>query len=166
MAKSLANPFDEYLGSQAETTVSMFQHFFSEFDSHCLMRKPEKAKLRKDFECALLYYVESGLPPELALSRLDVKHLGGFYARPPILWFPLDDAAKIYPLSMEHGKMSVFRLSVYLKKDVVPELLQMALNFVITGRRPLAGASAKISHQIVCLQRLFAHGKQNVIFKI
>ena len=62
---------------------------------------------------------------------LDPKNLGGFYARPSAKWFALDDAAKIYPFSMEHGKMSVFRLAVYLKTEIVPELLQMALNFSI-----------------------------------
>ena len=32
---------------------------------------------------------------------------------------------------MAHGNMSVFRLSVYLYEEVVPELLQMALTFTI-----------------------------------
>ena len=66
-----------------------------------------------------------------ALELLDPVNLGGFYARPAALWFPLDDAAKIYPLSMKPGSMSVFRLSVYLREPVAPELLQMALDFTI-----------------------------------
>ena len=32
---------------------------------------------------------------------------------------------------MAHDRMAIFRLSVYLKKEVVPEILQMALNFTI-----------------------------------
>lgn len=131
MAKFFVSPFDEHLENQSEATTFLFRQFFSEFDAHCFMRKSEKARLREDFERAFLYYSNSGVTPEHALKRLDIKHLGGFYARPPALWFPLDDAAKIYPLSMEHGKMSVFRLSVYLKENIVPELLQMALNFAI-----------------------------------
>jgi hypothetical protein len=44
----------------------------------------------------------------------------------------LDDAAKIYPLSMKRNQMAVFRLSVYLRDNVVPDLLQIALTFTIT----------------------------------
>ena len=87
--------------------------------------------MREDIERAFLYYAKIGLDLDQALALLDTKFLGGFYARPPVLWFPLDDAAKIYPLSMERGRMAVFRLSVTLKEKVVPELLQMALTFTM-----------------------------------
>ncbi len=105
--------------------------FFSEFDSHCRLEKREKKRLLQDFQRAIIYYLAEDLPLQEALSRLDVKYLGGFYARPSAAWFPLDDAAKIYPISMDQGRMVVFRLSVNLKQAVVPELLQMALNFTI-----------------------------------
>ena len=68
---------------------------------------------------------------EEALTRLNPERLGGFYAWPATLWFRLDDAAKIYPLSMKHGQMSVFRLAAVLKEPVKPELLQIALHFTI-----------------------------------
>ena len=69
---------------------------FSEVCRECL-------KIRKDFENALLYYSSAGLSLDDALDRLSVSNLGGFYARPPVLWYKLDDAAKIFPLSMRHG---------------------------------------------------------------
>lgn len=131
MAKILTDPFIEYAETLTEDGRKRLDRFFKQFNSHCLLSRPEKRKLRGDFEKAILYYVQAGLPLEDALERLNPSHLGGFYARPPILWFPLDDAAKIYPLSMEHGRMTLFRLSVYLKAPVVPELLQMALDFTI-----------------------------------
>lgn len=101
------------------------------FDEHCLLNKETENKLREDFKNAILYYNRNNVSLEESLKYLDVRNLGGFYARPPALWFPLDDAAKIYPLSMAHDRMAIFRLSVYLKKEVVPEILQMALNFTI-----------------------------------
>jgi len=125
------DPFSEYKETLSAEDLKELKDFFAEFDTHCLVRGKEKKKLKTDFEKAILYYTASGISQSKALTLLDIKNLGGFYARPPILWFPLDDAAKIYPLSMEHGRMSVFRLSVYLKNQVVPELLQMALNFTI-----------------------------------
>ena len=131
MKKKMKGLPEEYTERLSEEEQGLLRDFFDDFDLHCRLGKREKAALREDFERALLYYDGVGLPFGEALERLDPVHLGGFYARPPMLWFPLDDAAKIYPLSMKHGRMSVFRLAVYLKEDVVPELLQMALNFTI-----------------------------------
>ena len=123
--KKDADLFAAYLERLTEEQAEKLREFFIEFHTHCLMESSEKKKLQEDFEKALLYYDAAKVPLQRALELLDIKYLGGFYARPSVLWFPLDDAAKIYPLSMQPGKMSVFRLSVYLKKDVVPELLQM-----------------------------------------
>ena len=123
--------FTEYRISLPEEEAVLLNDFFSEFEQHCLLAKPEKEKMRSDFEKAILYYSEQNVPLREALALLDIASLGGFYARPPIMWFSLDDAAKIYPLSMKHGLMAVFRLSAYLKQPVVPELLQMALTFTI-----------------------------------
>ena len=131
MKKNLSNPFDEYVKTLDEQDAERLKAFWKEFNAHCLLKEKEKKKLRLDYETALLYYDKNGVPFTRALTLLDTKNLGGFYARPALLWFPLDDAAKIYPLSMEHGRMSVFRLSVYLKTEIAPELLQMALNFTI-----------------------------------
>ena len=131
MKKAPINPFDEYMSRQPNRNVQMLNEFFADFDMRCLLRKSEKKMLRKDFENALMYYENAGVTLKKALELIDAKYLGGFYARPSVLWFALDDAAKVYPFSMEHGRMSVFRLSVSLKENIVPELLQMALNFTI-----------------------------------
>ncbi len=131
MRGGVKTAFEEYVSQCTEEDRARIERFFMEFSSHCLIDVKEKRKLRSDFENAIAYYVGAGFPLSRALTLLDIKYMGGFYARPPLLWFPLDDAAKIYPLSMDHGKMSVFRLSVYLKEPVVPVLLQMALNFTI-----------------------------------
>lgn len=124
-------PFDEYTEKLTEEEQNTVRDFFDEFSAHCKMQKRETEKLRRDFENAVLYYASAGIPLEKALELLDIRHLGGFYARPAVQWYALDDAAKIYPLSMKRGRMAVFRLSVYLKEPVVPQLLQMALNFTI-----------------------------------
>ena len=125
------SPFKQYVESLSDEKAEQLREFFADFGAHCLIAKKETKKLRADFERAILHYINVGVSLDEALDLLAVKNLGSFYARPPVLWFPLDDAAKIYPLSMEHGIMSIFRLSVYLKQQVVPELLQMALNFTI-----------------------------------
>ena len=123
--------FAQYLRNLSEADLSSIQGFFAEFDNHNSLARSEKQRMRSDFEDTLLYYDSTGVSLEEALSRLSIENLGGFYIRPPVLWYALDNAAKIYPLSMRHGRMAVFRMSVYLKRDVIPELLQMALTFTI-----------------------------------
>jgi len=105
--------------------------FFNDLERRLILPKAEKNALIEDFKNALKFYIASGLSIDDALERLDAKNLGGFYSRPSNTWYSLDNAAKIYPLSMKHDYMAVFRLSAYLKEDVVPEILQMALTFTI-----------------------------------
>lgn len=124
-------PFESYTQSLPKVDRETLDRFFSDISAHLLLANEDKRKIEADFENALLYYKTCGLPLGDALGRLGVENLGGFYARPPILWYALDDAAKIYPLSMKHGQMAVFRLSVYFKREIVPEILQMALTFAI-----------------------------------
>ncbi len=123
--------FESYRQSLGSEDAEALTAFFTDYQQHNYLRGSEKALMRKDFEHAILQYRAMGVPLADALERLGIENLGSFYARPPLRWFPLDDAAKIYPLSIEHGRMSVFRLSVYLKEAVIPEMLQMALTFTI-----------------------------------
>lgn len=127
----IPSPYEQYLSSLPPEELSALVAYFTELNEHVMLPRASRTVLNRDFEAALLHYAAIGLPLNDALARLDVANLGGFYARPPILWYALDDAAKIYPLSMKHGQMAVFRLSVYLKEDVVPALLQLALTFTI-----------------------------------
>lgn len=125
------NDFSKYLASLSQDEQAKTDALFQDLQEHCALPKHWAKKLKKDYENALLYYDRSGVSPEEAHRRLQPRKLGGFYARGAAAWFALDDAAKVYPLSMGRNSMAVFRLSAYLKEDVVPQLLQMALNFTM-----------------------------------
>lgn len=112
-------------------SVTRWRLFFAQLDERLALGKDQNAAMHGDFESAILYFAAVGTTLRDALTRLDAENLGGFYARPPVVWYPLDDAAKIYPLSMKRNEMAVFRLSVYLLEAVVPEILQIALTFTI-----------------------------------
>ena len=129
--KNIKTKFATFSETLSPLENEMLHQFFSEFDAHFLVSKKNRKQFRADFEAAIMLLYNQGVPMEEVLSRLSLSNLGGFYARPSVMWFPLDDAAKIYPISMDHGSQQVFRLSVYFKEDVVPELLQMALTFTI-----------------------------------
>lgn len=131
MKVRIPSDFELYMSRLREENGFDLSSFFADFHRHCDLDKRELSLLREDFENAFLYYDSIGLPLEEAKGRLEIKNIGSFYARPPVLWYTLDDAAKVYPLALKHGRMSVFRLSAYLKKPVIPQLLQIALAFVM-----------------------------------
>ena len=109
----------------------LFEELLPSLNSHLALSVQQNKLIEGDFEKAIAYYREHGFSDDRIRQLISPERLGGFYARPATVWFPLDNAAKIYPLSMKRGKMAIFRLSVYLKETVVPEILQMALTFTI-----------------------------------
>lgn len=131
MKRRKENTFNEYIEHLNKDDVTRVNEFFINFKQHMSLPLTQEKLLRRDLEEALMYYNAIGVSVEKALERLDNANLGGFYARPPCLYYALDDAAKIYPLSMKPGFMTVFRLSANLKDEVIPALLQIALTFTI-----------------------------------
>lgn len=134
MKKTTEKPLSQFQilrNSLSDEEDGLLESFFKELKSHIFLSRNERASFYKDFENALCFYSSHSVTLTESLRRLDPENLGGFYARPPFLWFALDDAAKIYPLSMKHGQMAVFRLSAYIDGPVVPEILQIALDFTI-----------------------------------
>ena len=129
--KKQETPFQQYMETLSDGERETVFRYFSRWNEHVALNRSMKTAMLADFETALLYYADSGTPLNQALLRMDVENLGGFFARPAVQWHPLDDAAKIYPLSMKQNEMAVFRLSVYLKEYVVPEVLQIALTFTV-----------------------------------
>ena len=123
--------FNRYFDSLCEHDKNLITSFFFDFDTHCTLDRRAKDSMRRDFENAILYFFSVNTPLQTALDRLSIKNLGSFYSRPPVLWFPLDNAAKMYPLAMKQSQMALFRLSMRLTSDVIPEILQTALTFTI-----------------------------------
>ncbi len=93
--------------------------------------KKTASKLNEDYLETIKSLHLRGFSAEEIANNLNVKNLGDFYANSDDRWYLLDNAAKIYPLSMKSRWMAMFRMSVYLKDKVDPNILQMALNFTI-----------------------------------
>lgn len=124
--------FDAWLKTLSEEDSVRVQNFFYLVESKIdLPIEAQKERLIKDYRRAFLYYLDHFLTLDQIFQLLDPVHLGEFYIDDYETWFPLDNGAKLYPLSMNKYWMAVFRLSMYLEEDVVPEILQMALNFTI-----------------------------------
>lgn len=120
-----------YYDTINQNEKQLLDNYFIDFKKRCKINKNQKKKIQLDFENAILFHINNNISLSKSLELLDINKLGGFYSRPSDTWFSLDDSSKIYPISMGHGNMSIFRLSVYLKQNVNPELLQVALMFTI-----------------------------------
>ncbi len=95
-----------------------------------LNRKHTRLML-EDHAKALRCLCDRGLSLDAAMERLHPEQLADFYRKERTDWYPLDHAAKIYPLSMSVKRMKVFRLSCYLKEPAIPEMLQLALTYTM-----------------------------------
>ena len=77
------------------------------------------------------YYLDKGMEPEEITEILDLNNIGNYYLEFNRFAVSLDNAGIIYPLGMKFGQMPMFRLSVELKENIEPCLLQLALDFTI-----------------------------------
>ena len=114
--------------------------------------------LMEDHVLALHWYADHGVELSEGMKRLDPAHLGDFYLRERTAWYPLDTAAKIYPLGMGMKRMPMYRISFYLKDPVEPEILQMALTYTVR-RFPYFATTIKCGffwHYIDSAMRRFA----------
>ena len=122
--------FKFYKNLNEESQLKLNQ-FFDSLKQRLTLSKKDRKLLRIDFEKAFVKYQELGISLDRGLELLDLTNLGGFYSRPSSLWLPLDDTAKSYCQWVDKRSMSMFRIAAYLKENIHPEILQMALNFSI-----------------------------------
>lgn len=108
----------------------LLDNYFKELNNSLELPKKEKRKLINDFKQIIAYYYQEEKNISKILKRIPVSYLKDAYKVKDI-WYPLDKSSKIYPFSMNHNWMSTFRVSYYLKEDIIPEVLQIALLYTI-----------------------------------
>ncbi|MEG0742624.1 MAG: hypothetical protein RR521_10365 [Clostridia bacterium] len=107
------------------------QAYLSDVRARLSLSHKHTELMLEDHVAALYCLRQRGLTLSAAMHALDPAQLSDFYLKEREDWYPLDHAAKIYPLSMSLKRMMLFRVSCYLKKPVVPELMQMALTYTV-----------------------------------
>ena len=103
--------------------------FFDKLDNALKLNKKEKKKIINDFERYILYSLNNKKSISEILKLLPINSL--FQYEKNNAWYPLDTSSKIYPLSMNDKWMSTYRLSYYLKENIIEEVLQLALDYTI-----------------------------------
>ena len=124
--------YKQYIGFLNESDKNKLDLLMEEVKNKLRLNKSDTKQLLADYERLIVLYLTNGVNTDEIIKRIDPAKLADFYIQKDINdWYPLDNAAKIYPLAMSHSWMNMFRLSAYLDGEIVPEVLQMALNFTI-----------------------------------
>lgn len=134
------------------------QSYLSQVRARLDLEPRHVERLLEDHVKAVFRLTQRGMGLEEALRVLDPSRLGDFYRDERRDWYPLDTAAKLYPMSMSPRRMAIFRLSAYLRAPVEPELMQMALTYVMR-RFPYFATSVKAGvfwHYVDGVKRHFA----------
>ncbi len=131
-------PKDKYLPERERLKSGMeekdreaTEELFEEVIEKVKLTSAAHNELISHFYRAFDRYLDQEVPVEEICRRLDPKKLGDFYTDLKRESYMLDNAAIIYPLGMKYGQMPMFRLSVELKEEVDPIILQMALDFTL-----------------------------------
>jgi len=140
--KNVNDEFELFYNNLSDIEKEEATYFFNDLKNHIALSLKHNLMIKEDFEKAILYLCSNNVSFKDALKRLDLANLGGFYCRPSSLWLEMDDVAKMYSLFMGRDSMGVFRLSFYLKNDIVPEILQIALLYTVK-RFPSFAVSVK-----------------------
>ena len=119
--------YDEF--SKDEQKV--LRNFFGELSLCLNLPESEKNEIIVDYQRAIRYFYQGGNTFPEIMEKIAIDNIGDFYINPTVKWYPLDNAAKVYPLSITKKWMAMFHLRMHLKDEIVPEVLQLALIYTI-----------------------------------
>lgn len=105
--------------------------FFIELEKHLNVSVFSDDSLFNHYIDAFDYYLSINKNVDEIIELIDLKNLGTFYTDFKREVFPLDNVAVVYPLSLKVNQMAMFRIACTLYEDIIPELLQLALDFTI-----------------------------------
>ncbi len=151
--------FDKLNNSDKKVLISFFDNLYKNLS----LSKKQTNLMINDFQRAILRYDTMGISLEDSIKLLSPDNLGNMYLIDSDNWYPLDFGAKIFPFSMNRDWMAIFRISAYLKEDIIPEILQMALNFTIK-RFPYFATTIKNGffwHYLDCNKRRYFIKKED-----
>ena len=119
------------------------EEFFASVRARLRLANKYSILLKSDLINLFRFYLTEGMSIDEIFERINPSMLSAFYVESTINnWYPLDTAAKVYPLSISRSWMALFRLSITLKEEVNPFVLQAALDFTIK-RFPCFATSVK-----------------------
>lgn len=131
MKDSKITELNKWITSLSSADQTLIRQLLLDLKGRLCMSRGQTRLMVQDFEAGLLCLLKQGIPASEAVVRLSPEKLGTFYKDEMTAWYPVDDGAKIYPLTIKRNWMQMFRLSMYLHEDIEPSLLQLAMTFTI-----------------------------------
>ena len=129
--KDRYNQIEKIKGGLSLKDSLKIDQFFNDLEKNVNLSLYGNRLLFSHYIKAFEYYLEKNKSIDEIIKLIDIKNLGDFYSNNKRQFYKLDSAGIVYPLSMRYGQMFMYRVSANLKEDVVPEILQMALDFTI-----------------------------------
>ncbi len=126
-----ADPMDEHAAARRQDVTQLLTRFLGALDQAFALPDSQLDAMRSDFLRGIDSLTARGMGFAEILRRLDPERMQGFYLRPGRTFYPLDNGAKQYPLTMRQDQMAMFRVSAELDAPVDPVLLQLALTFTL-----------------------------------
>ena len=114
---------------RSSADADLIEEYFRKLDDRIGLYSFRKRQMLQDFLKAFDRYLDEGKDVKDICELIDPCHLGSFYQDDSREDYDLDNAAIVYPLGMRYGRMPMFRMSVTLKHDIDPVLLQIAMYF-------------------------------------
>lgn len=133
---------EKIISGQSENGRIKIEAFFDALEEKLDLPLVSYNQLIEHFLNGFEYYLDEGKGVDEICELLALDNLGDFYSDHQRQIYSLDNAAIIYPLGMRQGQMQIYRISADLKEDIIPCLLQLALDFTIK-RFPLFSAVIK-----------------------
>lgn len=90
-----------------------------------------KNELIKHYYDAIEYYLEQDKNIDEIIFLLDYRNINDFYKNNNRRKYRLDLAANLYTINTNYDDMFVFRIAASLKEDIIPNILQIALDFTL-----------------------------------
>lgn len=115
----------------SNSDIKKVDSFFDELEKKINLPIVFKRQLISDYLKAFEYYENKNYSIDKIIELLNLKDIGDFYLNNERKYLELDNAAIVYPLGMRQNEMPMFRLSAKLIDNVIPELLQIALDVTI-----------------------------------
>ena len=118
-------------GGLSDEDGKKIDSFFNDLEILVNLSLYDKRLLFNHYLDAFNYYLENNKSVDEIIKLVDLSNLSDFYSTKKRQFFTLDSAGIVYPLGMRFNHMQMFRFSATLKENVIPEILQLALDFTI-----------------------------------
>lgn len=133
---------DKLKGGLDQKSQKDIDDFFIALDQKISLPLVSRNLIFDHFIEAYEYYLDKGESTKKINKIISPNKLSNFYLNKHREFYNLDNAAIVYPLGMRHGQMPMFRISANLNDEIVPCLLQLALDITIK-RFPTISAIVK-----------------------